>query len=68
MNITSFAQRASLFLTLLAAPLAWASQQVIPAPPQLAATSYVLMDAASGNVLVESDGDKRLPPASLTAP
>ncbi|MGQ7956420.1 D-alanyl-D-alanine carboxypeptidase family protein [Pseudomonas sp. SP16.1] len=66
MNITSFAQRASLFLTLLAAPLAWASQQVIPAPPQLAATSYVLMDAASGNVLVESDGDKRLPPASLT--
>ena len=67
MNITSFAQRASLFLTLLAAPLAWASQQqVIPAPPQLAATSYVLMDAASGNVLVENNGDQRLPPASLT--
>jgi D-alanyl-D-alanine carboxypeptidase (penicillin-binding protein 5/6) len=67
MNITSFMQRASLFLTLLAAPLAWASQQqVIPAPPQLAATSYVLMDAASGNVLVENNGDQRLPPASLT--
>ena len=36
------------------------------APPQLAATSYVLMDAASGQVLVESNGDQRLPPASLT--
>jgi D-alanyl-D-alanine carboxypeptidase (penicillin-binding protein 5/6) len=66
MNITSFAQRAFLFLGLLTAPLAWSSQQVIPAPPQLAATSYVLMDAASGQVLVENNGDQRLPPASLT--
>lgn len=66
MNITSFAQRAFLFLGLLTAPFAGASQQVIPAPPQLAATSYVLMDAASGQVLVESNGDQRLPPASLT--
>ena len=66
MNITSFAQRAFLFLGLLSAPLAWSSQQVVPAPPQLAATSYVLMDAASGNVLIEQNADERLPPASLT--
>lgn len=66
MNITSFVQRAFLFLTLLATPLAWASQQVVPAPPQLAATAYVLMDAASGQILVEHNGDQRLPPASLT--
>ena len=52
MNITSFVQRASLVLTLLAAPLAM--------------KSYVLMDAASGEVLVEHNGDERLPPASLT--
>lgn len=39
---------------------------VIPAMPQLAAKSYVLMDAASGKILVESNGDERLPPASLT--
>lgn len=66
MNITSFAQRAFLFLTLLATPLVWASPQVVPAPPQLAATAYVLMDAATGQVLVGENGDERLPPASLT--
>ncbi len=38
----------------------------IPAMPQLAAKSYVLMDATSGQVLVEHNGDERLPPASLT--
>ncbi|ARU87198.1 D-alanyl-D-alanine carboxypeptidase family protein [Pseudomonas sp. M30-35] len=66
MNITSFAQRASLSLLLLAAPAAWAQQMATPAPPQLAAKSYVLMDAATGQVLVENEGDQRLPPASLT--
>ncbi|NQD91551.1 D-alanyl-D-alanine carboxypeptidase [Pseudomonas sp. CrR25] len=66
MNTTSFAQRVFLSLLLLTAPAAWASQMVIPAPPQLAAKSYVLMDAASGNVLIEHNADERLPPASLT--
>ncbi|MBU1332873.1 MAG: D-alanyl-D-alanine carboxypeptidase [Gammaproteobacteria bacterium] len=66
MNITSFTQRIFLTLLLLAAPAAWANQTVVPAPPQLAAKSYVLMDAASGKVLVENNGDQRLPPASLT--
>ncbi|MDF3195204.1 D-alanyl-D-alanine carboxypeptidase family protein [Pseudomonas sp. 1928-m] len=66
MNITSFAQRIFLSLFLLSAPAAWANQQVIPAAPQLAAKSYVLLDAASGKVLVENNGDQRLPPASLT--
>ncbi|MDX1367877.1 D-alanyl-D-alanine carboxypeptidase family protein [Pseudomonas sp.] len=66
MNITSFAQRVFFSLLLLVAPAAWASQMVIPAPPQLAAKSYVLMDAASGNVLIEHNADERLPPASLT--
>ncbi|MGE8362896.1 D-alanyl-D-alanine carboxypeptidase family protein [Pseudomonas sp.] len=66
MNITSFAQRIFLSLFLLSASTAWANQQVIPAAPQLAAKSYVLLDAASGKVLVENNGDQRLPPASLT--
>ncbi len=66
MKITSFAQRVSLSLLLLTAPVTWAAQMVIPAPPQLAAKSYVLMDAASGNILVEHNSDERLPPASLT--
>jgi len=66
MKITSFAQRVFFSLLLLTAPAAWASQMVIPAAPQLAAKSYVLMDAASGNVLIEHNADERLPPASLT--
>jgi serine-type D-Ala-D-Ala carboxypeptidase (penicillin-binding protein 5/6) len=66
MNITCFAQRVFLSLLLLGTPAAWANQQAIPAPPQLAAKSYVLLDAASGKVLVENNGDQRLPPASLT--
>ncbi|MBB1485508.1 D-alanyl-D-alanine carboxypeptidase family protein [Oceanospirillum sediminis] len=39
---------------------------LIPAAPKLAASSYVLMDADSGQILVEHDADKQLPPASLT--
>ncbi|OLU19500.1 serine-type D-Ala-D-Ala carboxypeptidase [Pseudomonas sp. PA1(2017)] len=66
MKITSFAQRIFLSLTLLGASSAWANQAPLPAPPQLAAKSYVLMDGASGNVLIENNADQRLPPASLT--
>ena len=43
-----------------------AAPTVIPAMPELAAKSYILLDAASGNVLVEHNADDRLPPASLT--
>jgi D-alanyl-D-alanine carboxypeptidase (penicillin-binding protein 5/6) len=66
MNIARFAQRLSLLVTLLAAPLVVSAESAIPSPPQLAAKSYVLMDGASGKVLVENNGDQRLPPASLT--
>ncbi|MDX1298500.1 MAG: D-alanyl-D-alanine carboxypeptidase family protein [Pseudomonas sp.] len=66
MNITSFAQRVFLSICLLSAPTVWANQPAIPSAPQLAAKSYVLLDAASGKVLVENNGDQRLPPASLT--
>ena len=67
MNIITIAQRLSLIALLVAAPLSSAfAAQATPAPPQLAAKSYVLLDAASGNVLVENNSDQRLPPASLT--
>ncbi|QEY61183.1 D-alanyl-D-alanine carboxypeptidase [Metapseudomonas lalkuanensis] len=67
MNIFSFAKRLLLPAALLiVAPVSMAAQQIIPSPPQLAAKSYVLMDAQSGQVLVENNGDQRLPPASLT--
>lgn len=41
-------------------------QTLIPSPPQLAASSWILLDADSGKVLVEHNADERLPPASLT--
>jgi D-alanyl-D-alanine carboxypeptidase (penicillin-binding protein 5/6) len=39
---------------------------IIPSPPQVAAKSYILIDATSGEVLVEHNADLPLPPASLT--
>ncbi len=65
MNITSLVQRSLVLILLTVAPTVWAAQ-ILPSPPQLAAKSYMLMDAASGEVLVEHNGDERLPPASLT--
>lgn len=43
-----------------------AQQMLIPAPPQVAASGYILMDAHTGTVLVEHNADERLPPASLS--
>ncbi|WP_082890403.1 D-alanyl-D-alanine carboxypeptidase family protein [Halotalea alkalilenta] len=39
---------------------------MVPAPPSLAATSWVLMDAKSGDIILEQNAHQRLPPASLT--
>jgi len=39
---------------------------IIPAPPQLAASGYLLIDATTGEVLVAENADVQLPPASLT--
>jgi D-alanyl-D-alanine carboxypeptidase (penicillin-binding protein 5/6) len=38
----------------------------VPAPPQIAAASYILMDYNSGRILVESNADMRVEPASIT--
>ncbi|MFE8072729.1 D-alanyl-D-alanine carboxypeptidase family protein [Marinobacteraceae bacterium S3BR75-40.1] len=55
------------FVLLLSSSLALAAQPaLIPAPPQIAASSYILMDARSGKILVEKNSDESLPPASLT--
>ncbi|MHA7881428.1 MAG: D-alanyl-D-alanine carboxypeptidase family protein [Saccharospirillum sp.] len=42
------------------------SEPIIPSPPQLAASSYIMMDAETGHVLVSHNAEERLPPASLT--
>ncbi len=57
------------FLTFLASwilPAAAAATVIVPQPPALDATAYVLMDADSGRIVVEHNADQRLPPASLT--
>ena len=42
------------------------ASNLLPAPPNIAAKSYILMEASSGNVLVEFNSRERLAPASLT--
>ena len=43
-----------------------AQATLVPRPPQVEASGYILMDAASGQVIVEHNADEALPPASLT--
>ncbi len=43
-----------------------AAQPIIPRPPEIAASSYILMDAATGHVILENNATEALPPASLT--
>jgi len=51
-------------LLLFVAPAALAVDA--PAPPQVEAKAWILMDYASGKVLAEGNADDRLDPASLT--
>ena len=51
-------------LLLFIAPAAFAVDA--PAPPQVEAKAWILMDYASGKVLAEGNADDRLDPASLT--
>ncbi|WP_312157596.1 serine hydrolase [Pantoea piersonii] len=51
-------------LLLFVAPAAFAVDA--PAPPQVEAKAWILMDYASGKVLAEGNADDRLDPASLT--
>ena len=55
------------FVTLIALLLpmhGWAAK--IPDPPQIDAKSYVLMDAATGDILAQHNADLRVEPASIT--
>lgn len=53
-------------LLLLIAGLAQANPSLIPSPPNLAASGYVLMDYHSGQIIAQSNAGQRLEPASLT--
>ena len=50
----------------LSSNLVNAAPAIIPRPPDIAATSYILIDARTGHIIVEENADEALPPASLT--
>lgn len=57
---------AAAVLLFLAGSVRAADKPIIPPPPQVAASSYLLIDADTSEVLVEHNANEPLPPASLT--
>jgi len=55
-----------LVVFMLTSNFSFAAPAIIPRPPEIAATSYILLDAKTGQVLIEENADEALPPASLT--
>ena len=47
-------------------PILSSASPLVPPPPQIKATSYILLDAQTNKVIVEYEADERNPPASLT--
>jgi D-alanyl-D-alanine carboxypeptidase (penicillin-binding protein 5/6) len=43
-----------------------AAPAIIPRAPDIAATSYILIDATTGQVIIEKNSEEAVPPASLT--
>ncbi|WP_432696788.1 D-alanyl-D-alanine carboxypeptidase family protein [Marinobacterium sp. YM272] len=43
-----------------------AASTMVPAPPQIAGTAYLVMDGDTGEVLLSENADQRFAPASLT--
>jgi D-alanyl-D-alanine carboxypeptidase (penicillin-binding protein 5/6) len=62
----SFTLVLGVFLGLTASFGSTARPTMMPAPPQISASAYLLIDADSGRVIVEHNADQTLGPASLT--
>ncbi len=56
----------TLMLALLLASTAQAASALIPAPPQVSARSYLVMDADTGHIIAADRENERFAPASLT--
>ncbi|MDP6198994.1 MAG: serine-type D-Ala-D-Ala carboxypeptidase, partial [Porticoccaceae bacterium] len=56
---------ATILLWCLAITSVTQAQKMFPAPPQLAAKAWILVDADTGYVIAENNADETLPPASL---
>lgn len=63
---SSLIRKISVMVLLALVPMLGFAQTIIPRPPEINATSYILLDAATGHVIVEENADEALPPASLT--
>ncbi len=57
---------ASLFAALLISASVSAAPAIIPRAPDIAATSFILIDATTGQVIIEKNSEEAVPPASLT--
>ena len=55
-----------LIITGIILPILSSASSFVPPPPQIEATSYILLDAQTNKVIVEYEADERNPPASLT--
>ena len=42
------------------------AQSIVPTPPELNLSSYILMDATTGKILAESNSNSQIEPASMT--
>ena len=42
-----------------------AGEMIVPAPPTIKASSYVVMDFNSGDILVEQNTEEKLPPGQF---
>ena len=62
----SFTSLLTVFILLAFMPAISTAAIPVPAPPQVAAKSYILIDFNSGRVLAEKDADKHVEPASIT--
>lgn len=54
------------FSAALVAPLSSAQQMMVPAPPDVSAGAWILVDAETGYVITEHRADEPMHPASLT--
>ena len=54
------------FLVIIFGNFSVAAPAIIPRAPDISATSYILLDARTGHIIVEENADEPLPPASLT--
>ncbi len=66
MNKTNPIKAYCSLLFLLLSMTSFAQNQLVPAPPAVAAESYVLMDYHSNHILMEKNPHERVEPASIT--